>query len=203
MAQVTRKEDADRSSSPDEDTTVTHVGDGPEGVAGPAAVDLPPGASRAVERQEKRAARTTGFFTIYKKGQGYWTRMGTLVGAALIGTLVTWEIYAQIPRFFIDTQRGRTVALISAAVFAVVYAFFVWRLMNKPAHVDFLIATDSEMKKVNWTSRRELIGSTKVVILFMFGIAIILFVLDLLFNSLFYFLRVLEVPWWKQVFGIE
>ena len=29
------------------------------------------------------------------------------------------------------------------------------------------------------------------------------FVLDLLFNSLFYFIRVLQVPWWKQVFGIE
>src|SRR3712207_7866772 len=47
----------------------------------------------------------------------------------------------------------------------------VLHLMNKPANVDFLIATDSEMKKVNWTSRRELIGSTKVVIVFMFLIA--------------------------------
>ena len=45
--------------------------------------------------------------------------------------------------------------------------------MNKPANVDFLIATDSEMKKVNWTSRKELIGSTKVVILFMFLIAVL------------------------------
>jgi preprotein translocase SecE subunit len=65
--------------------------------------------------------------------------------------------------------------------------------MNKPANVDFLIATDSEMKKVNWTSRRELIGSTKVVIIFMFAIAAILFVLDLLFNTLFYAIRVLEI----------
>ena len=48
--------------------------------------------------------------------------------------------------------------------------------MNKPSNVDFLIATDSEMKKVNWTSRKELIGSTKVVIIFMFLIALFLFV---------------------------
>jgi preprotein translocase SecE subunit len=73
--------------------------------------------------------------------------------------------------------------------------------MNKPGNVDFLIATDSEMKKVNWTSKRELIGSTKVVILFMFAIAIILFVLDLLFNTVFYSIRVLNIPWWKQIFG--
>jgi preprotein translocase SecE subunit len=82
-----------------------------------------------------------------------------------------------------------------------VYGFIAWRLMNKPANVDFLIATDGEMKKVNWTSRRELIGSTKVVILFMFAIAIILFVLDLLFNTVFYGINVLRIPWWKQVFG--
>jgi preprotein translocase SecE subunit len=151
----------------------------------------------------KAAPAGPGFFTVYKKGQGYWTRMGTAVGAGLIGALITWQIYAQVPAFFADTARGRRVGLIAAAIFAAVYAFIAWRLMNKPANVDFLIATDSEMKKVNWTSRRELIGSTKVVILFMFGIAVILFVLDLLFNTLFYGIRVLEVPWWKQVFGME
>ncbi len=86
-------------------------------------------------------------------------------------------------------------------MFALLYSFFAWRLMNKPGNVDFLIATDGEMKKVNWTSKRELIGSTKVVILFMFAIAIILFVLDLLFNTVFYSIRVLNIPWWKQIFG--
>lgn len=158
---------------------------------------------RPPERPAAVRGARSGFFTIYKKGQGYWTRMGTAIGAGLIGTLITWQIYAQVPAFFADTARGRRVGLIAAAIFAAIYAFIAWRLMNKPANVDFLIATDSEMKKVNWTSRRELIGSTKVVILFMFGIAIILFVLDLLFNTLFYAIRVLEVPWWKQVFGME
>ncbi len=58
--------------------------------------------------------------------------------------------------------------------------------MNKPTNVDFLIATDSEMKKVNWTSRKELIGSTKIVILFMFFIALFLFLYDLFFQLIFY-----------------
>jgi len=69
-----------------------------------------------------------------------------------------------------------------------------WYLMNKPSNADFLIATDSEMKKVNWTSRKELIGSTKVVILFMFLIAILLFVIDILFGYLFYGITVLKSP---------
>jgi preprotein translocase subunit SecE len=152
---------------------------------------------------ERAAAPKPGFFTIYKKGQGYWTRMGTAMGAGLLGALITWQIYRYIPAFMSTSApgRGQRVALIAAGAFAAIFAFIAWRLMNKPANVDFLIATDSEMKKVNWTSKRELIGSTKVVILFMFAIALILFLYDLLFNSLFYVIDVLKIPWWKQVFG--
>ena len=158
---------------------------------------------RGERPQDRAAAPRAGFFTIYKKGQGYWTRMGTAVGAGVLGALITWQIYRYVPAFMNSAEpgRGQRVGLIAASIFAAVYAFIAWRLMNKPDNVDFLIATDSEMKKVNWTSRRELIGSTKVVILFMFAIALILFVLDLLFNTLFYAIRVLEVPWWRQVFG--
>jgi hypothetical protein len=35
----------------------------------------------------------------------------------------------------------------------------------------------------------------------MFAIAIILFLLDLLFNTVFYWIHVLNIPWWKQIFG--
>jgi preprotein translocase SecE subunit len=58
--------------------------------------------------------------------------------------------------------------------------------------VDFLIATDSEMKKVNWTTRKELIGSTKVVIFFVLLIAALLFTLDLVFGYFFQLIKVLE-----------
>src|SRR5918993_959989 len=206
MAQVTNHKDAERTSpEDDQDTTVTNVGDGPEKVVGPSGKDLEPkpakGGGGGGGGPRTREEAGDGFFSIYKKGQGYWTRMGTALGAALLGVLITWQLYAQVPRFFADTARGQRVALIIAAVFAVVYSFFAWRLMNKPGNVDFLIATDGEMKKVNWTSKRELIGSTKVVIFFMFAIALILFVLDLLFNTVFYSIRVLNIPWWKQIFG--
>ncbi|QOJ05004.1 MAG: preprotein translocase subunit SecE [Planctomycetia bacterium] len=48
-----------------------------------------------------------------------------------------------------------------------------------------MIATESEMKKVHWTSRREIIGSTKVVIFVMIALSILLFVVDLLFLAAF------------------
>jgi preprotein translocase subunit SecE len=168
-----------------------------------AGTTIAPGAGEPREERpiERAAPPRAGFFTIYKKGQGYWTRMGTAIGAGLLGALITWQIYDQTPKFFASTEHGRRVAMGVALGFAAVYSLLCWRLMNKPGNVDFLIATDSEMKKVNWTSRRELMGSTKVVILFMFAIAILLFVLDLLFNTVFYWVHVLRIPWWEQVFG--
>ncbi len=76
----------------------------------------------------------------------------------------------------------------------VLFALFTFVMTNRPRNAEFLIATDTEMKKVNWTSRAELIGSTKVVIFFMMLIAVLLFGFDVLFGYFFYFIHVLNQP---------
>jgi preprotein translocase subunit SecE len=149
----------------------------------------PPEPRRATEEKG-------GFFRIYKKGQGYWTRMGTAGAAALIGALTANFLYHHMPVWLgamgvAQTQTKPTAIYIITALL-VAYGLLVFWLMNKPANADFLIATDSEMKKVNWTSRRELIGSTKVVIVFMFLIAFLLFTFDIIFGYLFYLIGVLK-----------
>lgn len=58
--------------------------------------------------------------------------------------------------------------------------------------VDFLIATDSEMRKVNWSTRREIVGSTNVVITAFFLIGFILFVLDFMFSKSFQAIHLLH-----------
>ena len=58
--------------------------------------------------------------------------------------------------------------------------------------VEFLVATDGEMKKVNWTSYREVRGSTMVVIAATFLIAGFLFVVDIAFSKFFTIIHVLE-----------
>ena len=134
-----------------------------------------------------------GFFTIVKKGQGYWTRMGTAIGAAFLGIMIAFELYRQIPTFLHGTQKGdNRVAIAVALIFLVVYSLWAFWFTNKQSTVDFLIATDSEMKKVNWTSRAELIGSTRIVIVFMFLIALYLFSCDLLFGGFFKLIGVLK-----------
>lgn len=132
-----------------------------------------------------------GFLSVYKPGQGYWTRMGTIAAVLLVmillGRLVweTLDVYTPL--------APRWVGLIVAGL-AVGSGLLVWRYLNKPYVVDFMIATESEMKKVNWTSKKDLIGSTKVVIVFMFLIAAVLFVIDIMFGYLFFFINVLKYP---------
>jgi preprotein translocase subunit SecE len=135
-----------------------------------------------------------GFFHIYKSGQGYWTRMGTVGGAALIILLVGNFLYTYLPTWFdvLGTHTSWLLGVVAASVVAM--SLLVFWLMNKPTNADFLIATDSEMKKVNWTSRQELIGSTKVVIFFVVFITLLLFAIDILFGYVFFWVGVLKQP---------
>jgi preprotein translocase subunit SecE len=149
---------------------------------------LPPPPTEKVERD--------GFFHIYKKGQGYWTRMGTAGAAGLLAFLTANFLYNQLPVWMTSAgmtpERAKPMTIYLTAGFLAAFGLVVFWLMNKPANADFLIATDSEMKKVNWTSRKELMGSTKVVIIFMFLIAFMLFAFDIIFGYLFFFLTVLK-----------
>jgi preprotein translocase SecE subunit len=130
-----------------------------------------------------------GFFHIYKKGQGHWTRLGTVAGITLVGLLTGHFIWTQCQAYSTQLRWG----FILTGAFAVLYTALAFYFLNKPNNVDFLIATDSEMKKVNWTSRKELIGSTRVVIFFMFMVAIMLFVYDQFFWTIFWLIGVLKV----------
>jgi preprotein translocase SecE subunit len=69
------------------------------------------------------------------------------------------------------------------AVFFAGLAVTVALMLNKPSMADFLIATESEMKKVSWSSRAELMGSTMVVIGTIFVMAALITLADNLFIS--------------------
>ena len=52
--------------------------------------------------------------------------------------------------------------------------------MNFPGFADFLIATEAEMNKVSWTTRKRLIQDTVVVLVTVFLLTLFLFVVDIL-----------------------
>ncbi len=161
-------------------------------------------ANERAERREKSVVpyarpgtANAGYFSIYKSGQGYWTRMGTVGAAALIAFLTagfffermrTWSVFQDATG---HPKMGMIVGIIALGLAGL--AFWAFQILNRPKVVDFLVATESEMKKVNWTTRQELIGSTKVVILFMFLIALLLFLIDVFFGYFFKFIHVLQM----------
>jgi preprotein translocase subunit SecE len=187
MAAVTKSEDRNKAMADDE-------GEARQGENRPGESQGRSGGGKKRPGDRKSAAeRRGGFFTIYKKGHGYWTRMGTAIGAGCLGLVVAFELYNQIPTFLHGEQRhDQHVALVAAIVFMAAWSLWAWWFTNKATTAEFLIQTDSEMKKVNWTSRKELIGSTKIVIGFVFFVALFLFTCDLLFGAFFNLIGVLK-----------
>jgi preprotein translocase SecE subunit len=61
--------------------------------------------------------------------------------------------------------------------------WFAWRAVNYPVFADFLIATEAEINKVSWTSRKALIRDTIVVLTTLFLLTVFLFVVDLFWNA--------------------
>jgi preprotein translocase SecE subunit len=55
-------------------------------------------------------------------------------------------------------------ALVVSIVLTVAGAYATWRAANHPRLVEFFGETEVEMTKVSWSSRREVIGSSLVVI---------------------------------------
>lgn len=68
-----------------------------------------------------------------------------------------------------------------------------WYVGLKPATVDFLIATDGEMKKVNWSTKKIIRDSTGVVIAATFIIAGLLFIFDLALHTIAKLIGVMDV----------
>jgi len=119
-------------------------------------------------------------FEVYKRGQGKYTRIITLFSAMALGVIGAGVLGGTLEgRVNIYLQYGIPVAVVLA-----LGAGMLW-IVNRPKSADFLIATEGEMKKVSWSSKKEIIGSTKVVIVTTFILAAVLFCVDITFKVLF------------------
>ena len=71
---------------------------------------------------------------------------------------------------------------------AFVFGFIAFGLMNSNKAVDYMIATEAEMRKVNWPPTSEVVGSTWIVICGTFLLVGLLFFSDVLFQWAFSFI---------------
>ena len=112
---------------------------------------------------------------IYKRSQGRLVRQLTCLAIWVAFGLAAWRTY---PTLTIDFQVSSVTAYVLSGFVLVVGLWLGFRVVNVPSFADFLIAVEAEMNKVSWPSRTELVRSSMVVIILMFGLAMLLFTYD-------------------------
>ncbi|MBN1456698.1 MAG: preprotein translocase subunit SecE [Sedimentisphaerales bacterium] len=119
-------------------------------------------------------------FKIYKRGQGYYTRLYSALvcfGIIVVGCYVLYGKLQVIENIWVKT-------LVPAGVCAVLGLLVFW-LVNRASIADFMISAEGEIKKVSWSSRREIVASTVVVICVVTLMAALLYFTDMAFQLLF------------------
>lgn len=122
----------------------------------------------------------------YKWGQGKMTRLYSAIAVAAIAAIGCWILYHKLVAAIDVTKTiGLWISVtVPLGLFALIALLLYW-LVNKPAVADFLIAAEGELKKVSFSSKREIAISTFVVIVVVILTAIMLGVADFCFNLFF------------------
>lgn len=144
----------------------------------------------------------------YKGNQGVRVRRGTIVGILVVGVFGIITMHTH--RFF-GIERPETpndwyltvpftnpvqyaylmfkVHVIMPVILGILLIWVAWRIVNVPVFADFLIATEAEMNKVSWTTRKRLVQDTIVVLTTVFLFTTFLFVVDIIW------IKVLSAPY--------
>jgi preprotein translocase SecE subunit len=150
----------------------------------------------------------------YKPTQGVRVRRSTVLAILVVGgfgiiTLVThrtlgygddnnWEwripFTAEVPDINTDGLFLPLMFRVDLVMLLPLIAglmWVAWRVVNWPTFADFLIATEAEMNKVSWTTRKRLVQDTIVVLVTVTLLAVYLFVVD------YAWIRILTNPFFK------
>ena len=114
-------------------------------------------------------------FDIYKRGQGKYTRLYSAFGGILIVGLGCFQLYTKLQALDLGLWVE---TMVPVALFMILSVLVLW-IVNRPTVADFMISAEGEMKKVSWSSRKEIAVSTFVVIVVVVGMAALLGVTDL------------------------
>ena len=120
-------------------------------------------------------------FEIYKKGQGKYTRLYSAFAWAIIAGLGCFTLYSKLRAVDMNTWIQ---TMVPAGLFVALSLLIYW-LVNKPSIADFMISAEGEMKKVSWSSKKEIAVSTIVVIAVVILMAVYLGVVDIVFRLFF------------------
>lgn len=114
---------------------------------------------------------------LYKRSQGRITRQVTFGALALVASVGCWSLSNQLAFSLERTPRLAVVAVVLSAGL-----WMAFRLVNMPRFADFLISVEAEMSKVSWPTRSDLVKSSAVVMVTIFGLAFVLFFYDVVWQ---------------------
>jgi preprotein translocase SecE subunit len=133
------------------------------------------------EAEEKEFAEDAGY-TYDKDRKKYVKRVGD--------TVEEWKGYAVKPELAYGPVTYSTIPLLPAVKFTLpllllaAALWFAWRVVSLPVFADFLIATEAELNKVSWTTRRRLLQDTVVVLITVILLAGYLFAMDQIWGTI-------------------
>lgn len=139
-----------------------------------------------------------GTFTVLKPGQGSYVRWCTALAGGLVALGFANFLYDRLRVLQNETAQ----LLIPAGILAVMAYLIFWLVGKNARFIDFMIATEGEMKKVNWSTRREVLGATRVVIFTFLMLGMILFSVDVLFMIFFESIGVLRLGVLDSLLGL-
>jgi preprotein translocase subunit SecE len=117
---------------------------------------------------------------LYKRNQGRITRQVTFAALAVTAAIGCWRLSENS----IMTNLGKSWQYgLPLAIFALT-VWIAYRVVNLPWFADFLIGVEAEMVKVSWPSGPELMRSSAVVIITIFGLAAVLAFYDFFWSWL-------------------
>ena len=120
-------------------------------------------------------------FDIYKRGQGKHTRLCTAFGIALVVGLGCLQLFRTLQA----TDLTMWVQTMVPAGLFVASSFLIFWVINKPSVADFMISSEGEVKKVSWSSKKEIVASTFIVICVVVLLGAFLGITDLIFRMFF------------------
>lgn len=137
-----------------------------------------------------------GWFSVaqYKRSLGLRIRRLTVLGVLIVGGTGAWSLWKQgvLPNSW-TLAMPAGVAPITALTYAqdlipvliaIVTLWIAFRAVNVPDFAEFLIATEAEMNKVSWSSRKRLMQDTVVVLLTTLIMTLFLLAVDLFWGWL-------------------
>jgi len=131
--------------------------------------------SEAIESPWRRAMLSA---ELYKRNQGRVARQATFFGLAMLVALGCWSLNGQLT--FSDIPQSARYGIVGGVLLAGWWLCF--RAVNMPRFADFLISVEAEMSKVSWPTRSDLVKTSLVVMLTIFGLATILYMYDLIWQ---------------------